>query len=99
MIDNVKFMNNLEKLLKEKQADYGNFDETSYVMTKMMENFLSLHNHKEVKVPYKFFGLFMIILKSWRIMQSKSYKKDSSDDIQGYNELLRRLLLNENATK
>ena len=98
-LDNVKFMNNLEKLLKEKQADYGNFDETSYVMTKMMENFLSLHNHKEVKVPYKFFGLFMIMLKSWRIMQSKSYKKDSSDDIQGYNELLRRLLLNENATK
>jgi hypothetical protein len=32
-------------------------------------------------------------------MQSKDYKKDSFDDINGYTELLRRLILNENKTK
>jgi hypothetical protein len=32
-------------------------------------------------------------------MQSKEYKKDSFDDINGYTELLRRLVINENKTK
>jgi hypothetical protein len=41
----------------------------------------------------------MIFLKSWRIMQSKEYKKDSFDDINGYTELLRRLVVDENKAK
>ena len=31
MSDNVKFINDLERLLNEKQNDYGHFDNTSYV--------------------------------------------------------------------
>ena len=65
----------------------------------MIEKYLTIYNNKEVKVPLKFFGLFMIFLKSWRIMQSKEYKKDSFDDINGYTELLRRLVVDENKAK
>jgi hypothetical protein len=32
-------------------------------------------------------------------MQSKDYKKDHFDDINGYAELLRRLVVNENKNK
>ena len=35
--NNIKFMNNLDKLLHEKQGDYGHFDHTSYAMVGMME--------------------------------------------------------------
>ena len=77
--NNIKFMNNLDKLLHEKQGDYGHFDHTSYAMVGMMEKYLTIHNNKTVKVPLKFFGLFMIFLKCWRIMQSKDYKKDMWD--------------------
>jgi len=65
-------------------------------MVGIMEKYLSIHNNQDVKIPLKFFGLFMILLKSWRIMQSKDYKKDSFDDINGYTELLRRLVIDEN---
>ena len=99
MSDNVKFISEIERLLKEKQDDYGEFDHTSYVMSGILEKYLSVYNNVEVKVPLKLFGLFMIFLKCWRIMQSKDYKKDSFDDINGYTELLRRLVVNENKTK
>jgi hypothetical protein len=32
-------------------------------------------------------------------MQSENYKKDSFDDINGYAELLRRLVIDENSSK
>jgi hypothetical protein len=32
MSDNVKFISELERLLNQKQNDYGDFDHTSYVM-------------------------------------------------------------------
>lgn len=99
MSDNVKFISEIERLLKQKQNDYGHFDHTSYVMVGIMEKYLSIHNNQDVKIPLKFFGLFMILLKSWRIMQSKDYKKDSFDDINGYTELLRRLVIDENKNK
>ena len=95
MSDNVKFISEIERLLKQKQDDYGEFDHTSYVMVGIMEKYLSIHNNKDIKIPIKFFGLFMIFLKLWRVMQSDSYKKDSFDDINGYAELLRRLVINE----
>jgi hypothetical protein len=41
----------------------------------------------------------MIFLKLWRVMQSENYKKDSFDDINGYAELLRRLVIDENSSK
>ena len=99
MSDNIKFINNLEKLLHEKQSNYGHFDHTSFAMAGMMEKYLTIYNNKEVKVPLKFFGLFMIFLKCWRVMQSSNYKKDSFDDINGYTELLRRLVVDENKAK
>ena len=92
MSDNVKFISEIERLLKQKQDDYGEFDHTSYVI---LEKYLSVHNNCEVKVPLKLFGIFMIFLKLWRVMQSENYKKDSFDDINGYSELLRRLVINE----
>lgn len=95
MSDNVKFITELERLLNQKQNDYGHFDNTSYVMAGILEKYLSVYNNVEVKVPLKFFGIFMIFLKLWRVMQSEDYKKDSFDDINGYAELLRRLVINE----
>jgi len=95
MSDNVKFITELERLLNQKQNDYGHFDNTSYVMAGILEKYLSVYNNVEVKVPLKFFGIFMIFLKLWRVMQSDNYKKDSFDDINGYAELLRRLVVNE----
>jgi len=99
MSDNVKFINDLERLLNEKQNDYGHFDNTSFVMAGILEKYLSVYNNKDVKVPLKFFGIFMIFLKLWRVMQSENYKKDSFDDINGYAELLRRLVINEQDNK
>ena len=99
MSDNVKFISELERLLNEKQSDYGHFDNTSFVMAGIMEKYLSVYNNKEVKVPLKFFGIFMVFLKLWRVMQSDSYKKDSFDDINGYAELLRRLVINDENSK
>ena len=95
MSDNVKFISEMERLLKEKQDDYGQFDHTSYVMSGILEKYLSVYNDCEVKVPLKMFGIFMVFLKLWRVMQSENYKKDSFDDINGYAELLRRLVQNE----
>jgi len=99
MSDNVKFINELERLLNQKQSDYGHFDNTSFVMAGILEKYLSVYNNKEVKVPLKFFGIFMIFLKLWRVMQSENYKKDSFDDINGYAELLRRLVINDENSK
>ena len=99
MSDNVKFINDLERLLNQKQNDYGHFDNTSFVMAGILEKYLSVYNNKDVKVPLKFFGIFMIFLKLWRVMQSENYKKDSFDDINGYAELLRRLVINEQDNK
>ena len=99
MSDNVKFINELERLLNQKQGDYGHFDNTSFVMAGILEKYLSVYNNKEVKVPLKFFGIFMIFLKLWRVMQSDNYKKDSFDDINGYAELLRRLVINDENSK
>ena len=99
MSDNVKFINELERLLTQKQNDYGHFDNTSFVMAGILEKYLSVYNNKEVKVPLKFFGIFMIFLKLWRVMQSENYKKDSFDDINGYAELLRRLVINDENSK
>ena len=95
MSDNVKFISEMERLLKEKQDDYGQFDHTSYVMSGILEKYLSVYNDCEVKVPLKMFGIFMVFLKLWRVMQSENYKKDSFDDINGYAELLRGLVQNE----
>ena len=93
--DNIRFINSLDKLLQQKQEDYGSFDTTSWLLTGILERLLSAHNGVQVKVPLRIFGIFMIIVKLWRIMNGKKYNKDSSDDIAGYNELLRKMLQNE----
>jgi hypothetical protein len=98
MEDNVRFLNQLDKLLKQKTEDYGSFDRTSWVMTQFLENILTAHNGVKVKVSIKIFGIFMIMLKLWRILVNKRYVKDNSDDVAGYNELLRKLLIAEEKT-
>ena len=50
MSDNVKFISEIERLLKQKQDDYGEFDHTSYVMSGILEKYLSVYNNCEVKV-------------------------------------------------
>ena len=98
MEDNVRFLNQLDKLLKQKTEDYGSFDRTSWFMTQFLENILTAHNGVKVKVSIKIFGIFMIMLKLWRILVNKRYVKDNSDDVAGYNELLRKLLIAEEKT-
>ena len=93
--DNIRFINQLDKLLKQKEEDYGSFDRTSWVMTQLLENVLTAHNGVKVKVSIKIFGIFMIMLKLWRILSSKRYLKDNFDDIAGYDELLRKLVIQE----
>ena len=95
MEDNVRFLNQIDKLLKQKQTDYGSFDVTSWVLTGFLERILSAHNGVSVKVPNRIFGMFMIVLKLWRILNRKKYHKDDNDDVNGYNELLRKLVQNE----
>tara|TARA_R100001086_G_scaffold77972_1_gene37764 strand:- start:780 stop:1076 length:297 start_codon:yes stop_codon:yes gene_type:complete len=98
-MDNIKFINNLEKLLKEKENNYGSFDHTSQVWANYLSDILSIENNKTVRVPVKTFGVMMIFLKLWRIMQSKEFKSDSFFDIEGYAELLKRLVINEKNKK
>ena len=57
MEDNVRFLNQLDKLLKQKTEDYGSFDRTSWVMTQFLENILTAHNGAKVKVSIKIFGI------------------------------------------
>ena len=100
--NNERFLNEIDRMLKQKQLDYGSFDTTSWFMTAILEKMLSAYNGVTVKVPNRIFGTFMIILKLWRIINSKTFNKEHNDDVAGYNELLRNLLKNEekhNGTK
>ena len=90
-----KLTKELEQLLNDKQTQYGNFDNTSYALKGVLESFLSAYNGYKVKVPANIFGVFMINLKLWRTITNKNYKKDSFDDVNGYNELNRRMKLKE----
>ena len=51
MSDNVKFISEIERLLKQKQNDYGHFDHTSYVMVGIMENIYQFITTKMLKYP------------------------------------------------
>jgi hypothetical protein len=99
MSDNVSHINKLtkelEQLLNEKQSQYGSFDNTSYAMKGILESILTAFNGYKVKVPLNIFGIFMINLKLWRTITNKNYKKDSYDDVNGYNELNRRMKIRE----
>jgi hypothetical protein len=99
MSDNVSHINKLtkelEQLLNEKQSQYGSFDNTSYAMKGILESILTAFNGYKVKVPLNIFGIFMINLKLWRTITNKNYKKDSYDDVNGYNELNRKMKIKE----
>jgi hypothetical protein len=99
MSDNVSHINKLtkelEQLLNEKQSQYGSFDNTSYAMKGILESILTAFNGYKVKVPLNIFGIFMINLKLWRTITNKNYKKDSYDDVNGYNELNRKMKIRE----
>ena len=102
-MSNIKNINQiskeLEKLLKEKQEQYGSFSSTSYVFKGMLENILSAFNGYQVRCPNNIFGVCMTIVKLWRSITNKKYKKDTYDDINGYNELNRNLKMDENNGK
>jgi hypothetical protein len=99
MSDNVSHINKLtkelEQLLNEKQSQYGSFDNTSYAMKGILESILTAFNGYKVRVPLNIFGIFMINLKLWRTITNKNYKKDSYDDVNGYNELNRKMKIRE----
>ena len=60
MSDNIesiqKLPKHLERLLKEKEEEYGSFTKTSYVMQKIIEGYLSAYNGKQIKIPKNIFG-------------------------------------------
>ena len=99
MSDNVENMSKLtkelDKLLKSKQAQYGSFDNTSFAMKGILESILAAHNGHKVRVPNNIFGCFMQFLKIWRSITNPMYKKDTYDDVNGYNELNRMLKIKE----
>ena len=90
-----KLTKELEKLLKSKQAQYGSFDNTSFAMKGILESILAAHNGHKVRVPNNIFGCFMQFLKIWRSITNPMYKKDTYDDVNGYNELNRMLKIKE----
>lgn len=95
-IENIsKLTKELEKLLNDKQAQYGNFDNTSFAMQGILESILAAHNGHKVRVPSNIFGCFMQFLKIWRTIVNPIYKKDTYDDLVGYSELNRRLKIKE----
>ena len=103
MANNVKDINQitkeLEKLLKQKEEQYGSFDVTSYSFKGVLESILSAYNGRVVVCPPNIFGVCMIFVKLWRSITNQKYKKDTYDDISGYNELNRKLKMKENNGK
>ena len=103
MTNNIKNINEitkeLEKLLKIKQEQYGSFSSTSYAFKGMLESILSAFNGYQVRCPNNIFGIYMTLVKLWRSITNKKYKKDTYDDINGYNELNRNLKMEENNGK
>jgi|TARA_R100001509_G_scaffold45218_1_gene24517 hypothetical protein len=99
MSDNIesihKLPKHLERLLKEKEEEYGSFSKTSYVMQKIIEGYLSAYNGYVVKAPKNIWGILNIDEKNWRSITNKKYKKDTYDDINGYAECNRGLALND----
>lgn len=89
----------LEKLLKEKHEQYGSFSNTSLAFKGMLEAILTAYNGKRVVCPSNIFGVCMTMLKVWRSITNKNYKKDTYDDINGYNELNRKLKMEEKNVK
>ena len=90
-----KLTRELEKLLNDKQAQYGSFDNTSFAMKGILEGILAAHNGHKVRVPNNIFGCFMQFVKIWRTISNPIYKQDTYDDVNGYNELNRRLKIKE----
>ena len=89
----------LEKLLKNKEDQYGSFSATSHAFKGILESVLSAYNGYKVVCPKNIFGVCMTFVKLWRSISSKNYKKDTYDDINGYNELNRNLKMEENNGK
>ena len=71
MSDNIKFINNLEKLLHEKEGDYGHFDHTAFVMGGMMEKYLSVHNNK----PVSTFKVLWFIYDFFKMLENYAIKR------------------------
>ena len=66
-----------------------------YYCKGILEGILAAHNGHKVRVPNNIFGCFMQFVKIWRTISNPIYKKDTYDDVNGYNELNRRLKIKE----
>ena len=73
-LNDIKFTKNLEKLLEQKQQDYGGFDHTSQIMANYLSDILSIENNTTVRVPVKTFGVIMVFLKLWRVCNQRDIK-------------------------
>jgi len=85
--------------LQRKGEEYGSFNNTSYFFHGFLESLISAHNGKQIKVPKNIFGVCMQVVKIWRTIKNPRYKKDSFDDVSGYNELNRLLSMELNDKK
>ena len=84
-----KIQKDIEELIKWKEKEYGSFSSTSEFFHGFLESTLNSINGYKIKIPKNIFGVCMIAIKCWRSMNNPRYKKDTYDDINGYNELNR----------
>ena len=100
--DNIKWINIGEKMtkqmLEQKQKEYGSFDNNSYIIANFIQSVLEVTNGFKIKVPITLVPQLMIVLKLTRTIDDGSgkdiYKLDTHKDIDGYNSLLKDMLLN-----
>lgn len=98
--DNIQWIDIGEKLtkqmLKNKQKEYGNFTNNSYVIANFIQSTLEVINKKSIKVPVTIVPQLMIVLKLTRTIDDGSkqdlYKADTHNDINGYNHLLKIMM-------
>ena len=98
--DNIQWIDIGEKLtkqmLKNKQKEYGNFTNNSYVIANFIQSTLEVINKKSIKVPVTIVPQLMIVLKLTRTIDDGSkqdlYKADTHSDINGYNHLLKIMM-------
>tara|TARA_Y100000401_G_C8320957_1_gene225201 strand:+ start:1412 stop:1720 length:309 start_codon:yes stop_codon:yes gene_type:complete len=89
----------IKDLLERKAQEYGDFNSTSNYFHGFLESLISAFNGRPVKIPKNIFGVCMQAIKLWRTIKNPRYKKDTYDDVNGYNELNRLRAMEANDKK
>ena len=105
--DNIKWIDIGEKMTKQmlekKQKEYGDFDNNAYIIANFIQSVLEVTNGFKIKVPITLVPQLMIVLKLTRTIDDGTgkdiYKQDTHKDIDGYNSLLKNMLLNMKGSK